>query len=411
MSLNEEFDELARRKLEERAFPFQEADWQDAHARIDAQRDGRGRAAWILSAGLLLLMGGALWLGTRPAATESPIAAVVSEGVTAPNVGITSIPKERDASSEPIGKTNDAAVPGASRRAEPAEVVEKRTVPSEASSVAATASVKTITSRSATSSPAVPATQPRSAKSEPGERDQDQAQEKIVMMVANIPATVLADDAVTSETPETTHADPQGSIEGKGASTEPGIPTTPAEVRADNGPGSLKTTTVSSDQGQRTINEDVAAQRTTTAVTGQEDAAKDAVLQGPKDVPSIAVSNESSDRVTTGEGFANEQPLNAPPLNSDSNSTATAKMLAPSDSAAPIAPTLPAPLPLVPERAPWEISAMGGVFNSKSHYSGGNSADWTGNISSERSLGIGAEIMHMGRNIGIGTVLHYASYA
>ncbi len=54
---------------------------------------------------------------------------------------------------------------------------------------------------------------------------------------------------------------------------------------------------------------------------------------------------------------------------------------------------------------------MGGLFTSSTKYTGGNSADWSGGISNERTIGIGAEIMHVGRNIGIGTGLHYGSYA
>lgn len=65
----------------------------------------------------------------------------------------------------------------------------------------------------------------------------------------------------------------------------------------------------------------------------------------------------------------------------------------------------------MPDRAPWEISLIGGAFTSTSTYAGSNSADWTGNISAERSVGIGAEIMHVGRSIGIGTGLYYGSYA
>ncbi|MBK8580671.1 MAG: hypothetical protein IPL86_02155 [Flavobacteriales bacterium] len=69
------------------------------------------------------------------------------------------------------------------------------------------------------------------------------------------------------------------------------------------------------------------------------------------------------------------------------------------------------PPPLVPERAPWEISVLGGMFSSTTKYSGSNSADWNANISKANSVGMGAELMHMGRNFGIGAGLHYATYA
>ncbi|MBK6893521.1 MAG: outer membrane beta-barrel protein [Flavobacteriales bacterium] len=65
----------------------------------------------------------------------------------------------------------------------------------------------------------------------------------------------------------------------------------------------------------------------------------------------------------------------------------------------------------MPERAPWEISIMGGMFSSTTKYAGSNSADWNADIGKENSIGIGAELMHMGRNFGIGTGLHYSTYA
>ncbi|MEO8734275.1 MAG: hypothetical protein ABI373_08085, partial [Flavobacteriales bacterium] len=77
--------------------------------------------------------------------------------------------------------------------------------------------------------------------------------------------------------------------------------------------------------------------------------------------------------------------------------------------AAPLAPQ--AAPPLVPVSSPWEISVLGGSFTSKTDYSGNNSAEWTGDISSEHSISVGAEFVHMGRNIGIGAGLHYGSYA
>ena len=54
---------------------------------------------------------------------------------------------------------------------------------------------------------------------------------------------------------------------------------------------------------------------------------------------------------------------------------------------------------------------MGGMLSSTTKYSGSNSAEWKGDIGNEKSTGFGAELMHMGRNIGIGTGLHYSTYA
>ena len=61
MNVNEEFDELARRKLTERDFPFQEADWRQARQQIDAQRGGRNWAPWAIGGVLLLVVAGLIW--------------------------------------------------------------------------------------------------------------------------------------------------------------------------------------------------------------------------------------------------------------------------------------------------------------------------------------------------------------
>lgn len=54
---------------------------------------------------------------------------------------------------------------------------------------------------------------------------------------------------------------------------------------------------------------------------------------------------------------------------------------------------------------------MSGLFSSSTKYSGSNSKDWNAGIGKKNSIGIGAELMNMGRNFGIGTGLHYSTYA
>jgi len=89
-----------------------------------------------------------------------------------------------------------------------------------------------------------------------------------------------------------------------------------------------------------------------------------------------------------------------------------ASTTSPSDSAnaAPIA-AAPAVPPIIPDRASWEISMLGGAFSSTGKYSGGNSDSWSKGISPETTSGYGAELMHMGRNIGLGFGVHYGTYA
>lgn len=89
MSLNEEFDELARRKLEERQFGFQEEDWQAARKLIDAERGGRNRAVWIAGALVLLLVSGLVWYGTRPSEQKNAVAAMEQAAPRTVEVSVT----------------------------------------------------------------------------------------------------------------------------------------------------------------------------------------------------------------------------------------------------------------------------------------------------------------------------------
>ena len=53
---------------------------------------------------------------------------------------------------------------------------------------------------------------------------------------------------------------------------------------------------------------------------------------------------------------------------------------------------------------------FGGLITGTT-YTGGNSAEWASGLKDEWTATGGAEVMHMGRNFGIGTGLHYTTYA
>ncbi|MBP8879219.1 MAG: hypothetical protein KBG86_14330, partial [Flavobacteriales bacterium] len=72
MSERNEFDELARRKLEERGSIFRESDWSAAERLIAAQRrTSGGWKHWAIGAVALILIGAATWwMNADPAAEK-----------------------------------------------------------------------------------------------------------------------------------------------------------------------------------------------------------------------------------------------------------------------------------------------------------------------------------------------------
>ena len=65
------FDELARRKLAERDFAFDQSHWTDMEHLL-AERDRKPKAWWPwMAAGVLLLGGGALWAGMEETSSAS----------------------------------------------------------------------------------------------------------------------------------------------------------------------------------------------------------------------------------------------------------------------------------------------------------------------------------------------------
>lgn len=72
-------------------------------------------------------------------------------------------------------------------------------------------------------------------------------------------------------------------------------------------------------------------------------------------------------------------------------------------------PIPPAAAPLVSPQSPWELSFLGGAFQTTSTYNGQGTADWQ--VAAQQTYGFGAELMHLGNNFGVGLGLHYGSYA
>lgn len=405
MSLNEEFDELARRKLEERAFPFQEADWQDARSRIDAQRRGGKSRAWIYGAGLILLLTGISWYAMRPATSESAHTAIAAQQV----------PHERSESALIAStKTNPTSSEAAPDRIETAHNTEK----TQPVAVRITALKRKVSDPKKAVDPdpvkmnsAVPALSPRTSEHAVMQSNLERSQipapianEGLAHAGANTvdPSSIGATEGALEQIDE-------GSIdalESENSSEPDPTPDPVGNTTSDLRAGAMVTTEAADVQEQRPDNKAIATPSGEEHVSAngilQEDHSSFALDQGPQE---NAIGSSATDQL--GE----QPPIAAIPSASDSSSIFNMATATPQDTATAITAAPEAAPPLVPVRAPWEITIIGGVFDTKVDYTGGNSADWTGSISGERSFGIGAEIMHMGRNIGMGSGLFYGSYA
>ncbi|HQV39996.1 MAG: outer membrane beta-barrel protein [Flavobacteriales bacterium] len=424
MSLNEEFDELARRKLEERQFAFQEADWQGARKLIDAQRGGGNKAMWITGAVALLLVGGLAWYGTNSTGTERAVAAV--EQVAPPSLKTTAVDQPaQNKSTTPMGTPPEPNAPAVaadmvapSIRSIPVHSEDRATDAPTAldpeaeksaprkkmalnTSVGDQPTVVASKKNVAISSRAIPENEKENAATSPAHTATSTSSEE-----ASTEPTLSKDgEAVTASPPTiassaeplagtTTSTEPLGADTPENAAAAPVIPVDNQGMAAASGtvPNAAPKTPGNTQQQVPDAPENETNTSTSPAHNG----------------PLAQVTLPGATAPTGNTGAAPS--TTADPTTSDSASTAVTTATTPEDSATAAAPAATPP-PLVPERAPWEISIMGGMFSSTTKYAGSNSADWNADIGKENSIGIGAELMHMGRNFGIGTGLHYSTYA
>lgn len=405
MSLNEEFDELARRKLEERQVAFQEADWQAARKLIDAERGGSHPTAWITGTIALLLISGLVWYGTSSLGMENTVAAIEQ---TAPRA------EEANAAEQPVQTTPaTATIASRSSREEASpKATAEAAVPAAASDEQAQ-SIQSIPvhlldrSTQATTPASTPPKKGTPRKSIDVITAKDD-QPKATPSKKNAEATTQAATS-EEETKQAIH------LEEVTAST-PAVQTTTAAltepIKESDPVGTIvpeeKATpqnTSNSNTASPTITDQPNAPFVLTDNNSATDEPMAVGIQAPTDDVAIEVAPQPS--VTTEDPAQPEAEVSSPSSNATVSDTTSTTLPTDSATAAPAA----TPLPLVPEHAPWEISILGGAFSSTTNYSGSNSADWNADISPESSIGIGAELMHIGSNFGIGTGLHYSTYA
>ncbi len=369
MNEKNEFDALARQKLEGRVIPFEESHWLDMQQLIEAKRGKRRGGAWWFmgTAAALVLAAWLLW----PANTDR---AIVTEQVTVPtadNVGQGSEPmaptstseeKDQPAATNTLGATSEASETSTSTPADRRTEGPEQDPVEQRASTANTHPARPLPLNNvvrhytdggngrhatvASNTPAAPAVEPDGPVAKPATNaDAD-------LPIAAPPVTVVAEPTAPSTTLEPTPSVPVVQT----VSTPEGSDGTPVVKVEVNEPPTPPATQPS-------------------------------IAPPPSDPEPIAMGTV----VDTSGTASNEALTNT----SDSIGTTPA-------------PT-PIPPPLVSPTSPWEVGLLAGLFNTTSTYGGGSSATW--DVAPQRTFGAGGELMHMGRNFGYGTGLHYGTYA
>ncbi len=370
MSERSEFDDVARRKLEEREFPFQEADWLEAKRLIAQQRSSGTGRTWLLAGVGVMLIGLSAWFLTADssAVQESPsvsVNATHEKSTTAAPLAITrdepkAIESARSGSSSDLtssglldrdGAASNSNGPQVGSRPSPVRPEQVSTVQQQA---VERSTMEKIGASSTSPAPGVAAVS----------QDRDNASGAVE---TSAPAQEIV--ATTSTRAESV-IDP---TMGTASMVIAGPETSSADVSATAEPP------VDAEEGPLTA----VTENTTKSTEPPSDPTANEV--GP-------FTADTSATITAGSEVANDPPAEQV---QDSASTTAA---------------VPPPPPLITPDSPWEISLIIGGLLSRSTYTGGNSAEWIDGQTGRWSPAIGGEVMHMGRNFGIGSGLHYSTY-
>ena len=373
MNLNNEFDELARRKLQEQAFPFEEANWSEMQKSLNGGRKRRAGGFWILGAAALLLVGISSWWLLQDRSSSGPVTEVREErSGSAPEHTASEAPahtviartggRSSAETAGTTGATNDAAATDQGTNATVSTASNTKSTGSDVRSASSNTSIEAGTSTAKGGDrPTVSIT--GTADGSSIERPEDR----------NSMGSTVTSTAVVSEN-------------GTNKMTK-------GEDRTNDGQGSIASTAIPTGVAAGTVTDESTAMNVSIV--------PEVVAQQTKEVGSentTVSAEEQAAAVNPDDSVAAEATMASVTPNTPSDSVAT--------------PLLPASLPpLIPERAPWEISLLGGLFSSNSTFTGGNSADWSNDVGRMSTGGAAAEVMHMGRHFGLGIGLHYGTYA
>lgn len=376
MSEQERFDDLVRRKLEERTFPFAEADWQAAERLIQAERARRRRRRfWPFAAALLI--GGAgitvlLLTGDERAHDRSTSAVpMVATGEHAPS---TSTPSTSHGTAHaPTTEASTTPSTGASTTSTPAPTTTPPSIASEPSGAPAPAAASV---KGTGPSPLVQANAERRAPDPIGQREAPASS----VIAAPRPGRNEADGTRNEERPVTDREERATQLSTAEA----------ARATHEGQPGSKAGDPAIPTEGDRSGVVPPASTMPVADATPRNEA-QPVVDGGAQPLGGTDRTLETTDAV-------------------DSTGTPIEEAVAVDSTLAASGDTAAVPLPLVKPASPWELSAMGGLLWGGGRYSGAPRDLWDAEMSNGLGWSAGAEVMHMGRNVGIGTGVHYSTY-
>ncbi len=374
MSDQEQFDDLVRRKLEERSFPFVEADWQAAHRLVQADRARRRRQRQLpYGAAALLIIGVGIGYVTMDQRDRSDHALAGTEQVA----------EERD----DTPSTAPAPHRAWDRAAQVPHTPVEADTPVLAPAPASAATPSPADPHRTTVAPAMvagmdgtlPAARPASTRSRTSTTGMRPEPTTPVRSDTDGPLHTDA-EAVRSE--ERSSASAQEGDGPEGMNDAP-----PAAAAAQSDPARAVPAPASANAGAPT-----------------------AAMQHPGSVTLPAESTTPTIASNTPEQGAQAA---RPPEGTNIADSASAPVVAAlaADSSATNTVDTAAAAPLVRPTSPWEVGVMGGLLLGQGRYSGAGHELWDADVTRGTGWSVGAEVMHMGRNAGIGTGIHFSTYA
>ena len=342
------FDELARRKLAEREFTFQQGDWTEMEALLGAREKKRRKLLWAFAAVLLVAIPAAWWLGQDGASPSTDVTSTSAyvegsndeqpkfEGVVNTKVEIS-----EDETIEPI--TNDKRIE------EPAVAVARSTKAHE---------------KSLTSSGSIAPASSWIGQPDPKEQ-------------------TVQNSVASGNTPPTAN--------NNAMSPDPII-----AISNNSNSGQTNGTTSSSEGGSQMIAMDPTSGASITTPAGNEP-----ITSG--------TTTDADPTIDAGPSTTTTAQL---PVDTTSNATPegiTTINLIQDSTFSPNA--LPPPLDLVNSKIfHFEVGLLGGTFLSTGTYSGELTETWRTTSTGKWSPSFGAEFMTIAKHFGLGIGLHRARY-